>query len=118
VLPLIFGPQYEETVGFVRALCFVLVPYAAWTVGAEALGASANHGLRAVLMNASILGVVVIAVMTYLFTTTGTIAAIYMVDIALAAAFWWIILTYPAGRAAPARAGDGGAGAVGDQGAP
>lgn len=92
LLPAIFGQQYEPSVGFVRALCWIVIPYALWDIGAEALGASANHGTRASLINASVLGVVLIAAMTYLFGPSGTIVAIYVVDSALAVAFWWTVL--------------------------
>jgi O-antigen/teichoic acid export membrane protein len=97
-LPAVFGANYEASVGFVRALCFVLIPYALWTVGAESLGASASQGKRAMLINSSILGVAAVALLTYLFGTDGTIVAIYSVDIALAGAFWWVVLLTTAER--------------------
>lgn len=106
LLPVIFGPGYEGSVPFLRALCFVLIPYALWTVGAETLGASAHHGLRAMLIGIGILGVALIALATYLFGTTGTIITIYCVECVLAFGFWWLILRYR--FASPAGAGTSG----------
>lgn len=108
VLPLIFGADYANSVGYVRALCFVVIPYGLWAIGAEALGASAHQGMRAMLINAGIVGVLLIAVMTFLFETTGTIIAVYIVDISLAVAFWWFILAFPEAESVPAAADEPG----------
>lgn len=111
LLPVVFGPGYEGSVAFVRALCFALVPYALWTVGAEVLGASAQHGLRAILIGVGLVGVALIAAATYLFGTTGTIVTIYVVECVLAFGFWRLILGHrfalPAGDEALGETGCG-----------
>ncbi len=50
VLPYLFGKDYLSLVGFVRSLCWVVVPLAMWSVAVEALGASGAHAARATVM--------------------------------------------------------------------
>lgn len=88
ILPILFGHEYADMVPFLRAMCWVVIPFSIAAVGAEVLGASGHHGIRAMIFNTTILGSVFIGIMTYLFLATGTIIALYIVEVALAAAFW------------------------------
>lgn len=92
VLPLLFGQDYADMVPFLRAMCWVVIPFSISTVAAEVLGASGHHGIRAMIFNATIIGSAFIGVMTYSFLATGTIIALYIVEIALAAAFWGAVV--------------------------
>lgn len=88
LLPWLFGDDYTGAVGLLQSMCWLLIPYALSAAAAEALGASANHGLRASIMNLSIIGSAIIGVMTYMFLMPGTIAALYIAEILIAIAFW------------------------------
>lgn len=91
VLPLLFGAEYADMVPFLRALCFIVVPFAIVTVGAEILGAAGHAGVRALMFNMTLIGSVFIGLMTYLFSVEGTIAALYAVELALAIGFWFAV---------------------------
>lgn len=88
VLPILFGKDYADMVPFLRAMCWVVIPFSVAAVGSEVLGASGHHGIRAMIFNATIIGSAFIGIMTYLFLATGTIIALYIVEFSLAAAFW------------------------------
>lgn len=90
-LPLLFGAGYADMVPFLQAMCWVVVPFSISSVAAEVLGASGHHGIRAILFNATIIGSAFIGLMTYAFLATGTIIALYVVEICLACGFWLAI---------------------------
>ena len=92
VLPLLFGDDYVDMVPFLRAICWIVIPFSLATVAAEVLGASGHHGIRAMIFNATIVGSVFIGVMTYWFLAAGTIIALFVVEIALACAFWFAVI--------------------------
>lgn len=89
--PLLFGAQFESMIGYLHLMCWLLIPAAFTGTGAEVLGASSQHGVRATIYYGTVLGVALIGAMTYFFSVPGTIASLYLVEISLAAAFWTAI---------------------------
>lgn len=89
--PMLFGAQFESMVGYLHAMCWLLIPSAFTGTGAEVLGSSAQHGIRAAIYYGTVAGVAFIGVLTYFFAVKGTIFAVYGVEIMLAAAFWFAI---------------------------
>jgi hypothetical protein len=78
-------------IGYLHLMCWLLIPAAFTGTGAEVLGASSQHGVRATIYYGTVLGVALIGAMTYFFSVPGTIASLYLVEISLAAAFWTAI---------------------------
>lgn len=108
--PILFGAQFESMVRYLHAMCWLLIPAAFAGTGAEVLGSSAQHGVRAAIYYGTIVGVLLIGAMTWYFSVPGTIAALYFVEIALAAAFWTVIWRLM--RKEPAIAGVGTSDAI------
>lgn len=89
--PLMFGTQFTGMVGYLHAMCWLLIPAAFTGTGSEVLGASGQHGVRASIYFSTVAGVGLIAIMTYFFATPGTVLALYVVEVALSLAFWLAI---------------------------
>ncbi|WEX74929.1 lipopolysaccharide biosynthesis protein [Sinorhizobium numidicum] len=112
ILPYLFGREYISLVGFVRILCWVVVPLAVWSVAVEALGASGYHAARAAVMGlGSIVGAGLAAWASWYAPPAGTFVSFYLIEIAMVVAAWGVFLRYvrrdrelaeldlPAGRA-------------------
>jgi O-antigen/teichoic acid export membrane protein len=93
VLPYLFGKDYLSLVGFVRSLCWVVVPLAMWSVAVEALGASGAHAARATVMGlGSIAGAGLAAWASWYAPPTGTFLSFYAIEIAMVVASWSVFL--------------------------
>lgn len=93
VLPYLFGEDYLSLVGFVRSLCWVVVPLAMWSVAVEALGASGAHAARATVMGlGSIAGAGLAAWASWYAPPTGTFLSFYAIEIAMVVASWSVFL--------------------------
>lgn len=93
LLPLIIGQAYESTIGYIRILCWLLVPLAAQTVPYDLLGAFDRHGVRATLYNSvSLAGAAAMALAVYLWGIAGAFAAVYVIESALAVGLWLLVL--------------------------
>ncbi len=91
-LPLIFGHEYQLMVYFTQILCWVIIPYALWSIGVETMGAAGEHGYRAVILNiGNLLGAPVLALATWAMPPQGTFISIYLIEFAIAAAVWWML---------------------------
>lgn len=93
VLPYLFGKDYLSLVGFVRSLCWVVVPLAMWSVAVEALGASGAHAARATVMGlGSIAGAGLAAWASWYAPPMGTFLSFYAIEIAMVVASWSVFL--------------------------
>ncbi|WEJ13547.1 lipopolysaccharide biosynthesis protein [Sinorhizobium prairiense] len=93
VLPYLFGKDYLSLVGFVRSLCWVVVPLAMWSVAVEALGASGAHAARATVMGlGSIAGAGLAAWASWYAPPMGTFLSFYAIEIAMVVASWSLFL--------------------------
>lgn len=93
VLPYLFGDEYASLVGFVRILCWVVVPLAIWSVAVEALGASGYHAPRATVMGlGSIVGAGLAAWASWYAPPAGTFVSFYVIEIAMVLAAWGVFL--------------------------
>ncbi|HXV32131.1 MAG TPA: lipopolysaccharide biosynthesis protein, partial [Sinorhizobium sp.] len=93
VLPYLFGKDYVSLVGFVRILCWIVVPLAIWSVAVEALGASGYHAPRATVMGlGSIAGAGLAAWASWYAPPIGTFVSFYVIEIAMVVASWSIFL--------------------------
>ncbi len=91
-LPLIFGHEYQAMVYFTQILCWIIVPYAIWSIGVEAMGAAGEHGYRAAILNTgNLLGTPVLALATWAMPPQGTFISIYLIEFAIAACIWWML---------------------------
>ncbi|MEO1206377.1 MAG: lipopolysaccharide biosynthesis protein [Pseudomonadota bacterium] len=109
-LPLLFGPTYADMVPFLQAMCWVVIPFSVMAVASEILSASGHSGIRAILFNLTLVGSAFIGLMTYAFLATGTIVALYIVEILLACGFWatiWYLMQRERARSASADAEGG-----------
>jgi O-antigen/teichoic acid export membrane protein len=94
ILPLLFGKDFSATIDYARAICWVGILFGAQEMAAEALGASGRHGIRAAIYNAgSIVGALLVAVLTYLFIINGTVFAYYAAETLTAVTFWIVMLS-------------------------
>ncbi|WP_027998496.1 lipopolysaccharide biosynthesis protein [Sinorhizobium arboris] len=95
LLPYLFGNEYLSLVGFVRILCWVVVPLAMWSVAVEALGASGYHAARATVMGfGSVAGAGLAAWASWYAPPTGTFVSFYVIEIAMVAASWGVFLHF------------------------
>lgn len=95
VLPYLFGKDYLSLVGFVRILCWVVVPLAMWSVAVEALGASGAHAARATVMGlGSIAGAGLAAWASWYAPPMGTFLSFYAIEIAMVVASWSVLLHF------------------------
>ncbi|MDE3764232.1 lipopolysaccharide biosynthesis protein [Sinorhizobium meliloti] len=95
VLPYLFGKDYLSLVGFVRILCWVVVPLAMWSVAVEALGASGAHAARATVMGlGSIAGAGLAVWASWYAPPMGTFLSFYAIEIAMVVASWSVLLHF------------------------
>ncbi|ASY65468.1 hypothetical protein SJ05684_b44860 (plasmid) [Sinorhizobium sojae CCBAU 05684] len=95
VLPYLFGSEYVSLVGFVRLLCWVVVPLAIWSVAVEALGASGYHAPRAAVMGlGSVAGAGLAAWASWYAPPTGTLISFYVIETAMVVAAWGVFLHF------------------------
>ncbi len=93
LLPLIFGQQYSVVLDFARILCWAVIPFAAYAVALDALGASGRQGSRSFVLNSvNGVGAVVIGLATWMAGVNGTFAAFYFTEFAMVV-LAWIALT-------------------------
>ena len=94
ILPLLFGKDFSATIDYARAICWVGILFGVQEMAAEALGASGRHGIRAAIYNAgSIVGALLVAILTYLFIVNGTVFAYYAAETLTAVTFWIVMLS-------------------------
>jgi O-antigen/teichoic acid export membrane protein len=92
-LPALFGWQYGELSFFVRCLSGTVVLVGAWAAAIDLLGASGRQDVRAWILNgANLLGSILIAVATWLAAPIGTFVALYLIDGAIVAVAWLVLL--------------------------
>ena len=103
-MPDLFGRAFEDMVGFLRILCWILVVVAVQNAAYEALGGADRHGIRALVYNSgSAAATLLIAVLTYALLAPGTFVAIYVSEILIATLLWGTLLWLGRdGGAAPA----------------
>jgi O-antigen/teichoic acid export membrane protein len=95
ILPYLFGQDYVSLVGFVRILCWVVVPLAIWSVAVEALGASGYHAPRATVMGlGSIAGAGLAAWASWYAPPIGTFISFYVIEIAMVVIAWSVFLHF------------------------
>ncbi|WP_085028122.1 lipopolysaccharide biosynthesis protein [Ensifer aridi] len=95
VLLHLFGKDYVSLVGFARSLCWAVVPLAAWSVAAEALGASGYHAARATVMGlGSIAGAGLAAWASWYAPPAGTFVSFYVIEVAMVIATWSVFLHF------------------------
>ncbi|WP_026614553.1 lipopolysaccharide biosynthesis protein [Ensifer aridi] len=95
VLPHLFGKDYVSLVGFARSLCWAVVPLAAWSVAAEALGASGYHAARATVIGlGSIAGAGLAAWASWYAPPAGTFVSFYVIEVAMVIATWSVFLHF------------------------
>jgi O-antigen/teichoic acid export membrane protein len=88
-LPTILGADYTPVVGYLRTLCWVVIPLGAQTVPYDVLGALDRHSIRAAVYNGvSAVGILFTALAIYGFGITGAYVAIYVTQIAVVVALW------------------------------
>lgn len=81
--PLLFGDEYSSLVGFVRTVCWVLVPVAITSVSLEAFGAAGRQEVRALVYNGqNILAALLGAAATWIAGASGAFASLYTIEIA------------------------------------
>ncbi|HWD12687.1 lipopolysaccharide biosynthesis protein [Pseudochrobactrum sp. sp1633] len=91
-LPLVFGQEYQSMVYFTQVLCWVIIFYALWSVGVEAMGAAGEHGYRAAILNTgNLIGAPVLAFATWLMPPTGTFISIYLIEFSIALSAWLVL---------------------------
>lgn len=89
LMPLVFGPDFSQMVGYLQAMSGLVVLVVLYDVPAAFLGAAAKQGLRAAIFNTvGLAGAGLLALLTYAFLVPGTIATLYVIEIVLALAFW------------------------------
>lgn len=92
-LPVLFGRQYQELSFFVRCLSGTIVLVGAWAAAIDLLGASGRQDARAWVLNgANLSGSVLIAAATWLAAPLGTFIALYLIEGAIVAAAWLVLL--------------------------
>ena len=92
-LPALFGRQYGELSFFVRCLSGTVILVGAWAAAIDLLGASGRQDVRAWILNgANLLGSILIAVATWLAAPIGTFVALYLIDGAIVAVAWLVLL--------------------------
>ncbi|WP_377845559.1 lipopolysaccharide biosynthesis protein [Bosea sp. UC22_33] len=92
-LPVLFGRQYPELSFFVRCLSGTIVLVGAWAAAIDLLGASGRQDARAWVLNgANLSGSVLIAAATWLAAPLGTFIALYLIEGAIVAAAWLVLL--------------------------
>ncbi|MBP2234253.1 O-antigen/teichoic acid export membrane protein [Sinorhizobium kostiense] len=95
ILPYLFGEDYVSLVGFVKTLCWVVVPLAIWSVAMEALGASGYHAPRATVMGlGSVAGACLAAWSSWYAPPAGTFLSFYVIEIAMVAGAWGVFLHF------------------------
>lgn len=95
VLPWLFGSEYVSLVWLTRALCWIVIPMGIYSAALEALGAAGLQGTRAAIWNSgNLLGSALVALATYGFAITGTIASYYTVELCILVAAWWVLIYY------------------------
>lgn len=92
-LPILFGHEYDTLTNFTRILCWSTIFVAVWAVSTDMLGASGHHGPRATILNtANIVGAPILAFATWMAPPLGTFVSIYLIEIGIAIASWWVVL--------------------------
>lgn len=93
LMPLILGHQYQPVVGYLRILCWLVVPIAAQTVPYDIFGALEMHALRAHLYNSvTVAGLAGIVLALSRAGLTGVFWAFYVLQITLALVLWAALL--------------------------
>jgi O-antigen/teichoic acid export membrane protein len=106
VLPVLVGAPYESAIGYIRLLCWLLVPLAMQTVPYDLLGAFDRHGIRATLYNSvSLAGAALTALAVYTAGITGAFVALYLIETALAVGLWAVLLHLARAEPATSEAG-------------
>lgn len=93
--PLIFGHEYVSLVGFVRAMCWLVIPFAVGAVVLEVFGAAGRQGVRAALLNTAYIvaaGAVALAILR--FGIPGAFVSAYVADSATAAIACLVLARY------------------------
>ena len=92
-MPRLFGRDFGDMVPYLHVMCWAMILVTFQNVAAETLGASGRHRIRAAVFNAGcLIGSATAAILSYVFLLSGTFAAIYIVEGALAIAFWVILI--------------------------
>lgn len=92
-LPALFGRDYHDLPFFLRCLSGTIILVGAWAAAVDLLGASGRQDVRAWILNsANLAGSVLIAVATWLAAPIGTFVALYVIDGAIVAAAWLVLL--------------------------
>lgn len=91
-LPILFGQEYTSLVYFCQILCWTTILVAIWSIAVEVLGASGNHAYRASILNVgNIVGAPLLAFATWLIPPQGTFISIYLIELSIAVASWWVL---------------------------
>lgn len=89
VLPLLFGYGFADMIWIVRALCWTLILSSIQFIAFDALNAADQHRIRLVVGTVvSLIGAALIVGASLGIGTTGTFIAVYVTEIATAAALW------------------------------
>lgn len=89
LLPMVFGQEYSSVVDFARILCWAVVPFAAYAVALDTLGASGRQGTRSLVLNSvNGGGALLIAAATWLAGVNGTFVTFHLTEVAMVVFAW------------------------------
>ena len=92
-LPLLFGEDFQPSVGYLQILCWVMILYTLESVASDTLVAADRHGLRATVYNSgALVAAALIGGATYVFAVPGAMVAIYAASLGLAIALWTTLI--------------------------
>lgn len=92
-LPWLFGKEFVESIHYLMVLCWLPILVAIHNIAYDALGAAEKHGIRALFYNTTgIIGIGLIAGLTYLYGVNGAFAGIFIAYAFLCVAMWLCLI--------------------------
>ena len=89
LLPWLFGKDFDGAIWILRVLCWTLILTAVQFVAFDAINAADRHGIRLVVGAViGIAGAALIVGFSFAFGINGTFVAVYLTELAMAAALW------------------------------
>lgn len=91
-LPRLFGQEFTISSHYLTILCWLPILVGVQNIAYDALGAADKHGIRARFYNATaIIGVGLIALLSYLFGVNGAFVGLYLSLVVICIAMWIIL---------------------------
>jgi O-antigen/teichoic acid export membrane protein len=92
-LPWLFGKEFGESTHYLTVLCWLPILVAIHNIAYDALGAAERHGIRALFYNIiGLIGIGLIAGLTYFYGVNGTFAGIFIGYAFLCLAMWLCLI--------------------------